>query len=165
MNDQQRPPFQRIAWIRAAEKDPRITGGPLDLAKVMGVAADKYGRCDLTIRQIQERLVLRTVDGEYIPERTIKSWRTKLKALGLMDNVKPGAGAGFAGPGRGRGGEWQLLLNGQVEDAETGKDIAPSTANAYASTRKTPAPRGIRAGAKRVVGRAAASLSSQGRNA
>ena len=124
-NNKTGAPFQRIAWIRAVEQDPRLTGGPLDLAKVMGVGADSPGRCNLTLGQIQKRMVLRTEDGAYIPERTIKSWRTKLKTLGLMEDVKPGAGAGFAGPGRGRGGEWQLLVNGQVEDDENAQRHCP----------------------------------------
>ena len=160
------PPFPRIAWIRAAEQDRRLTGGPLDLAKVMGVAADSRGRCDLTIRQIQERMVLRRQDGSFFPERTIKDWRTRLKGLGKMTNVRPSASTGFAGPGKGHGGVWQLLMesqNGSLETGENGGDtasesrarktgrwIAPSTSKAHrpvAKDRETPGRRHTRTGA------------------
>ena len=40
------PPGARIAWLRAAEQDPRVRDGLLDLAKVMGIAADDSGICD-----------------------------------------------------------------------------------------------------------------------
>lgn len=137
--------FQRITWLRAVEQDPRITAGVLDLAKVMGIGADRYGRCNLTIRQIQERLVLRQPDGGYIPERTIKSWRTKLKKLGVVNDVAPAVAAGFAGPGKGRGGVWQLVLNGQSEALETGNKTGNGVARSTStptSTSSTPHPKG-----------------------
>jgi hypothetical protein len=138
--------FARITWIRDLEQDPRIIGGPLDLAKVMGAGADKYGRCDLTIKQIQSRLVLRQEDGGYIPERTIKSWRTKLKNLGVMVPEKGGVGPGFAGPGAGRGGVWQLLINGQLNGQHNPLKTPQETGNGVAHSTITPqlVPKGLK---------------------
>lgn len=132
--------FPRITWIRAIEQDPRITAGVLDLAKVMGIGADRYGRCNLTISQIQQRLVLRQSDGGYVPARTIKAWRTKLKKLGVVNDIAPAVGAGFAGPGKGRGGVWQLVLNGQSEALETGNKTGNGVARSTSTPTSTPSP-------------------------
>jgi hypothetical protein len=105
--------FPRITWMRDVAEDPRLSPEVRDLAIVMGYSADRFGRCNLTVRQIQGRLVTRAKDGGYIPERTIKSWRTKLKKLGVMVDPPGANGQGFGGPGKGRGGVWQLLENGQ----------------------------------------------------
>lgn len=119
------------SWIRDWTRDPRIARRLeyVDLVRVMGIEA-RQGVCDLTLGQVQERLVTRVTDGAYVPARTIKSWRTELKRLGAIENVGPGLRGSKDGRGRGRGGEWRLLEHPERKRAtqgreEAGKPLAP----------------------------------------